>query len=243
MLGEAINEYYEFSVDADGCIVTITVKPKAFAALEQAQQNYPLWIAAISGQMGEATLTCFKLDSPSIKVFERKAKETSPSEPTPRPANSEPSSATSPQPSPPGGTQKKQVKAQSLVEPQKTPPAVANPMQRPDEHLQQQRPIKAPLERGQNQQRNNGQSVGKQPMTTATQNSHQSQPRFTVTFVGRVFSGHSGHNSVTLNRRMVCIDGKFVGQAKMIVVLGEPLSMQADGEVRQGRNQAVLTSR
>ena len=82
--------------------------------------------------------------------------------------------------------------------------------------------------------------MGKQPTTTATQNSHQSQPRFTVTVDGRVFSGH---NSVTLNKRMVCIDGKFVGQAKMIVVLGEPLSIQADGEVRQGLNQAVLTSR
>ena len=41
----------------------------------------------------------------------------------------------------------------------------------------------------------------------------------------------------------MCIDGKFVGQAKMVVVLGQPLTMQADGEVRQGRNQAVLTSK
>jgi type IV secretory pathway VirB10-like protein len=29
----------EFEVDADGCIITITVKPKMFAALEQAQQT------------------------------------------------------------------------------------------------------------------------------------------------------------------------------------------------------------
>lgn len=45
----------EFEVDTGECIVTITVKPKMFAALEQAQQSYPLWIAAIAGQMGEKT--------------------------------------------------------------------------------------------------------------------------------------------------------------------------------------------
>ena len=38
----------EFEVDADGCIVTITVKPKMFAALEQAQQTYPSWVAALN---------------------------------------------------------------------------------------------------------------------------------------------------------------------------------------------------
>ena len=61
----------EFEVDTGDCIITITVKPKMFAALEQAQQSYPSWIAAISGQMGSLTATGFRLSSPAIKVFER----------------------------------------------------------------------------------------------------------------------------------------------------------------------------
>lgn len=228
--------WLEFVVDTGEALVIITVKPKAFATLEQAKLDYSDWVAAISGQMGEVTITGFRLESPAIKVFERKAK----SLPEQTALKDSQEAATELQPSPPEGTQSQQAKAQPLVETQKTPPAVTNPMQRPKEHLHQQRPTKVPLKRGQNQQRDNGQSVGKQPMTTATQNSHQSQPRFTVTVDGRVFSGF---DSVTLNKRMVCIDGKFVGQAKMIVVLGEPLSIQADGEVRKGHNQAVLTSR
>ena len=125
-------------------------------------------------------------------------------------------------------------------------------MQRPKEHLQQQRPSKVPPHRGQKQPDDNVPPVGKQlsrdpklllgsQTTAAAQNSQQSQkPRFTVTIDGRVFTGS---DSVTLNRRMVCVDGKLVGQAKMVVVLGQPLTMQADGEVRQGCNQAVLTSK
>ena len=231
-------EWLEFVVYTGEALVTITVKPKVFAALEQAKLDYSDWVAAISGQMGEVTLTGFRLESPALKVFERKAK--SPPEQTTLKNSQEP--ATELQPSSPGVTQSQQAAtAQPLVENQKTPPAVTNSMQRPKEHLHQQRPTKVPLKQGQNQQRDNGQSVGQQPTTTTvSQNSHQSQPRFTVTVDGRVFSGF---DSVTLNRRMVCIDGKFVGQAKMIVVLGEPLSIQADGEVRKGHKQAVLTSR
>ncbi len=244
--------WLEFVVDTGEALVTITVKPKVFAALEQAQLDYPDWVAAISGQMGDRTATGFRLESPQIKIFERKAKDTLPSEPIPRPANSEPSSATSIQPSPPGGMQKKQAKAQPVGDPQKTPPAVANPMQRSKEHLQQQRPSKAPPHRGQKQPDDNVPPVGKQlsrdpksllgsQTTAASQNSQQSQKaRFTVTIDGRVFSGS---DSVTLNRRKVCIDGKLVGQAKMVVVLGQPRTMEADGGVSQGQNQAVLTSR
>jgi hypothetical protein len=64
----------EFEVNTGDCIVTISVKPKAFAALEQAQQAYPSWVAAISGVMGESTAAGFRLESPAIKVFEKKAK-------------------------------------------------------------------------------------------------------------------------------------------------------------------------
>ena len=53
----------------------------------------------------------------------------------------------------------------------------------------------------------------------------------------------SGYDSVTLNNRMLRIDGKAVAQAKMVIVVGQPLSMQADGKVTQKDNSAVLISR
>lgn len=70
----------EFEVDTGDRLVKITVKPKAIALLEQAQQSYPSWVAAISGLMGESTATGFRLESPAIKVFERKAKNSSQTE-------------------------------------------------------------------------------------------------------------------------------------------------------------------
>ncbi len=280
----------EFIVDTGSVMVTVTVKPKAFGALEQAKLDYPNWVAAISGQMGERTTTGFRLESASIKVFERKAKDASQPVQTTSQEISSLSSSTEPQLLPLEKTQKKQTVALPLgdplqnlgtktdilvqhrpdyatnqpdkkdvrlcpekTSPQKTPPAVANPMQQPKEHLQQQRPSKTPPHRGQKQQPDdNVPPVGKQlsrdpkslsgsQTTAAAQNSQQSQkPRFSVTIDGRVFTGS---DSVTLNRRMVCIDGKLVGQAKMVVVLGQPRTMQADGGVSQGQNQAVLTSR
>jgi hypothetical protein len=42
---------------------------------------------------------------------------------------------------------------------------------------------------------------------------------------------------------MLRIDGKAVAQAKMVIVVGQPLSMQADGKVTQKDNSAVLISR
>jgi hypothetical protein len=48
--------------------------------LEDAQANYPQWVAAIAGKMGEATATGFVL--PNIQVFEKKPKEAKPAEET-----------------------------------------------------------------------------------------------------------------------------------------------------------------
>lgn len=54
------------------------VKPKVFKKLEQAQESYPMWVAAIAGKMGEASREGFVLDQPNIQVFERKPKEPKP---------------------------------------------------------------------------------------------------------------------------------------------------------------------
>lgn len=69
------NGWKQFNVEADGQIVAIIVKPKVFKKLEEAQANYPQWVAAISGQIGEKTDLGFILKQPNIQVFERKPKE------------------------------------------------------------------------------------------------------------------------------------------------------------------------
>lgn len=69
------NNWKQFEVDCDGQIITITVKPKVFKKLEDAQANYPMWVAAIAGKMGEATPKGFVLAEPAVQVFEKKPKE------------------------------------------------------------------------------------------------------------------------------------------------------------------------
>jgi hypothetical protein len=69
------NGWKEFDLDCDGQLVRVKVKPKVFKKLEQAQENYPMWVAAIAGKMGEPLHGGFVLDQPNIQVFERKLKE------------------------------------------------------------------------------------------------------------------------------------------------------------------------
>jgi len=69
------NGWKQFELDCDGKLVRVTVKPKVFKKLEQAQTDYPLWITAIAGKMGEPIEGGFILEQPNIQVFERKAKE------------------------------------------------------------------------------------------------------------------------------------------------------------------------
>jgi hypothetical protein len=74
------NGWKSFDVDCDGQIFSVTVKPKVFKKLEDAQANFPMWVAAIAGKMGEATETGFVLLEPNIQVFEKKPKEAKPAE-------------------------------------------------------------------------------------------------------------------------------------------------------------------
>jgi hypothetical protein len=72
------NNWKRFEVDCNGQIVTITVKPKIWKKLEEAQANYPMWVGAIAGSMGAKTSKGFILDNANIQVFERKPKEPKP---------------------------------------------------------------------------------------------------------------------------------------------------------------------
>ena len=46
-----------------------------FKKLEEAQANFPMWVAAIAGKMGEDTPDGFVLADPAIQVFEKKPKD------------------------------------------------------------------------------------------------------------------------------------------------------------------------
>lgn len=72
------NGWKQFDVDTGEQIVTVTLKPKVFKKLEQAQENYPMWVAAIAGQMGEKTDAGFVLKEPNIQVFEKLSKSKTP---------------------------------------------------------------------------------------------------------------------------------------------------------------------
>jgi len=69
-----------FEIDCEGKIFTMTVKPKVFKKLQDAQVSFPMWVAAIAGKLGEPTENGFILDEPSIQIFEKKPKEAKPVE-------------------------------------------------------------------------------------------------------------------------------------------------------------------
>ena len=69
------NGWQQFALDCDGRLVTIKVKPKTWKKLTQAQEQYPMWVAAITGKIGTLTPKGFSLEQPSIQVFEKKPKE------------------------------------------------------------------------------------------------------------------------------------------------------------------------
>lgn len=74
------NGWKQFEVDCAGKIVNVKVRPKVWKKLEDAQANFPMWVAAIAGKIGAKTATGFVLDEPNIQVFERKPKEPKPEE-------------------------------------------------------------------------------------------------------------------------------------------------------------------
>ncbi len=64
----------------------------------------------------------------------------------------------------------------------------------------------------------------------------QQSSRFTIQVNAQVFIGQ---NSVTLTRRVLCIDSKPVVQSKLVVVIEQPKIMQADCSVTNGGELGV----
>lgn len=63
-----------FAVQAEGKTVVVEVKNKVWNNLKAASENYPQWVAAITGKMGEGVSGGFRLDGPAVQVFEKKPK-------------------------------------------------------------------------------------------------------------------------------------------------------------------------
>ena len=58
----------------EGQFVTAEVGNKVWNKLVKANTEWPQWVAALSGTMGERTETGFALAGPDLQVFERKPK-------------------------------------------------------------------------------------------------------------------------------------------------------------------------
>ena len=63
-----------FAVQTDGKTVVVEVKNKVWSTLKAANENYPQWVAAITGSMGTDVPGGFRLDGQAVQVFEKKPK-------------------------------------------------------------------------------------------------------------------------------------------------------------------------
>ncbi|MBW4505525.1 MAG: fertility inhibition FinO-like protein [Scytonematopsis contorta HA4267-MV1] len=69
------NGWQQFELECDSRIVSVTLKPKVWKKLTDAQANYPMWVASVTGKIGQATSNGFELVEPNVQTFEKKSKE------------------------------------------------------------------------------------------------------------------------------------------------------------------------
>ena len=63
-----------FAIQAEGKTVVVEVKNKVWNNLKTAAENYPQWVAAMTGKMGQGVTGGFRLEGPAVQVFEKKPK-------------------------------------------------------------------------------------------------------------------------------------------------------------------------
>jgi hypothetical protein len=80
----AAHGWTEFSVLADGQEIKMSVRPKVWTKLNQAQADWPSWVATITGRMGPRTAKGFTMLEPAVQTFERKTKPAPTSENSPQ---------------------------------------------------------------------------------------------------------------------------------------------------------------
>jgi hypothetical protein len=72
------NDEHQFHVNGGGYIFEVRVRPRTWQKLLQAQQDYPAWTAAITGQLGERIKKGFRLRNASIQIYESQVKSSQP---------------------------------------------------------------------------------------------------------------------------------------------------------------------
>lgn len=68
------NGWQKFEVDCEGTLFSVTVRPRIWKKLVTANEQYPMWVASVTGKLGKRSNKGFVLDSPAIQVFEKKQK-------------------------------------------------------------------------------------------------------------------------------------------------------------------------
>jgi hypothetical protein len=79
------NGWKRFRIDCGGRPVDVALRPRMWQKLEDAKANYPMWVAAITGTMGQSVGQGFVLAEPALQVFERKPRPETPPGPPPEP--------------------------------------------------------------------------------------------------------------------------------------------------------------
>jgi hypothetical protein len=73
--------WQRFYVNVEGQIVQMKVRPRTWNKLLKANEEYPTWVASITGKMGHRIKDGFELLEPSIQVYEKKVDVPSESSP------------------------------------------------------------------------------------------------------------------------------------------------------------------
>lgn len=73
--------WQRFYVNVEGQIVQMKVRPRTWNKLLKANEEYPTWVASITGKMGHRIKNGFELLEPSIQVYEKKVDVSSESSP------------------------------------------------------------------------------------------------------------------------------------------------------------------
>jgi len=78
------NGWKLFRIDCgNGRMVDVALRPRMWIKLEEASKAWPMWVAAITGQMGASQGQGFALVEPALQVFERKARPEAAAAPAP----------------------------------------------------------------------------------------------------------------------------------------------------------------
>jgi hypothetical protein len=68
------NGWKRFKIDAEGQILEMKIRPRAWNKLLRANAEWPLWTATISGKLGPRIKAGFRLLEVTVQVYEKKVK-------------------------------------------------------------------------------------------------------------------------------------------------------------------------